>query len=208
MSNKRRSLTRPLGQRRYNAIIAIATEGSKTEPQYFAKCNKIIHEMRPGAIFIKLVPGKATDTSPKDVCNKMKKYLRENPLQPGDMAVVIVDKDAWSDDQFEYLDNWEKENPNHFVCVVKPSFDRFLLIHTEKCNEDITQIELEKRLNKIHPNFSKTKSINLQKITFESIKHAIEIGKCQNIDKLEQKIAKLSIGSLMEIIIKKIEYIN
>lgn len=202
MSFNKNKFDRPFGQKRYNAILALATEGSKTEPQYFAKYNEILHEKFPGAIHIKLVPGKATDTSPMEVCKKMRKYLQEHPLQPGDMAVIIVDQDSRPDNQFECLYNWEKENPNHFVCIIKPSFDRFLLNHTEKCSENICQREVKRRLNKIHPNFSKNKSINPQKITWESIKHAIETEKCHNFN-LEKEIAKLSIGNLIEMIFKK-----
>lgn len=207
MLNKRRSFDRPLGQKRYNAVIAVATEGSKTEPQYFAHYNKIIHEKYPGAIHIKLIPGKITNASPIEVCKRMQKYLKENPLQPGDMAIVIVDRDSWPYYQFEYLYNWEKENSHHFVCIVIPSFDRFLLNHTEKCNEDICQKEIERRLNKTHKNFSKTKNINLQKITLESIKHAIDIEKSHNFN-LKKKVTKLSLGDVIEVILKKAEVLE
>ena len=36
----RRSFTRPLGTRRYKRLFLIATEGNKTEPQYFALLNE------------------------------------------------------------------------------------------------------------------------------------------------------------------------
>ena len=38
-AKKRRSLRRPLGQRRYRKLFVIAAEGEKTEPQYFSLFN-------------------------------------------------------------------------------------------------------------------------------------------------------------------------
>ena len=35
MARNRRKLDRPLGERRFRKMFVIATEGSKTEPQYF-----------------------------------------------------------------------------------------------------------------------------------------------------------------------------
>lgn len=40
---KRRSFSRPLGERRYRKLFLVAVEGSKTEPQYFAM---LTHEMQ------------------------------------------------------------------------------------------------------------------------------------------------------------------
>ena len=36
MPPKRRNFRRPLGERRYRKLFIVATEGVKTEPQYFA----------------------------------------------------------------------------------------------------------------------------------------------------------------------------
>lgn len=36
MANQRRPLRRPLGERRYRRVFFVATEGTKTEPEYLA----------------------------------------------------------------------------------------------------------------------------------------------------------------------------
>jgi hypothetical protein len=58
---KKRTFSRPLGERRYRKLFIITVEGAKTEPQYFAlfngkqsvirvNCIKGKHDSSPGEI--------------------------------------------------------------------------------------------------------------------------------------------------------------
>jgi hypothetical protein len=39
MARKPRQLRRPLGEKRYKKLFLLATEGTRTEPEYFERCN-------------------------------------------------------------------------------------------------------------------------------------------------------------------------
>ncbi|MBA7568806.1 hypothetical protein ES708_10541 [subsurface metagenome] len=68
-------LKRPLGKQRYKKLFVIATEGSKTEPQYFnlfISQNAVIH--------IECLKCK-NDSSPNKVLSRIKKYLKEYRLK-------------------------------------------------------------------------------------------------------------------------------
>ena len=71
----RRSFRRKLGERRYRKKIVIATEGKKTEPQYFA-----MFKSREPMVKVKCLEGK-TGSSPTQVLQRMNVYLREESLK-------------------------------------------------------------------------------------------------------------------------------
>lgn len=60
MAAKRRSFTRPAGQRRYRNVFWVATEGTKTEPQYFRMLDS-----RTATVHVKLV--KPSASAPRSV---------------------------------------------------------------------------------------------------------------------------------------------
>ena len=104
----RRKFTRPLGNRRYRKLFVIATEGNKTEPQYFALFND-----QKSVIWVHCLKSNH-GSSPKQVLKRMENYLRENGLKlnSSDEAWLVVDKDRWTDEQLAELHAWalSKEN--------------------------------------------------------------------------------------------------
>ena len=87
---RQRKYTRPIGQRRYRRMFVLSTEGTNTEPQYFAMFNDdntVVH--------VRIIKNRGS--APNSVLQQMKRYLREGNLQANDAAWLIVDKDRWTD---------------------------------------------------------------------------------------------------------------
>lgn len=114
--NIRRRFERPIGNRRYKKLFIIAVEGRKTEPQYFALINTLNS-------IVKIHCLKGNNSSPLQVLQRMKKYLREESLQKFDEAWLVIDKDAWPDKHLKQLFEWKNLGPNHGVAVSNPNFE-------------------------------------------------------------------------------------
>ena len=80
MAEKRRRFHRQLGQRRYRKLFIIATEGAKTEPQYFALLNN-------QQFIVQIECLKTTNgPSPVQVLKRMKNRLELAKLRKSDEA--------------------------------------------------------------------------------------------------------------------------
>ena len=87
MAKGRRSFIRPLGERRYRKLFVIASEGSKTEIQYFGLFNS-----ETSVIHVKCIHGKHR-SAPKQVLKRMQSYIEKEGLHSSDEAWLVVDKD-------------------------------------------------------------------------------------------------------------------
>jgi uncharacterized protein YpiB (UPF0302 family) len=170
MPHKRRQFHRKLGQRRYRKLIIIATEGVKTEPQYFALLNNQqsivqIECLRPGS-----------RTSPRQVLERMENHLKQAALRESDEAWLVIDKDHWTDDQLTHLHSWSQNKNNYGFALSNPKFEYWIVLHFEEGSEISNSRECTDRLRRYLPNYDK--SIDQKKITqamiFEAISRARE----------------------------------
>src|SRR6202161_1989973 len=99
---KRRPLKRALGERRDKKLFVIATEGAKTEPQYFSIFND--HSSIVRVICLK---GK-NRSSPLQVLKRMKTCIEEASLHLLDEAWIVIDKDNWAEEHLAILFEWSK----------------------------------------------------------------------------------------------------
>lgn len=163
---KRRSFKRPLGERRYKKLFIIATEGAKTEPQYFSIFND-----QNSIVKVLCIKGK-NRSAPLEVLKRMKISLKEELLHPSDEAWLVIDKDNWIEDHLTILFEWSKENDKYGLAVSNPKFEYWLLLHFEDGYGVSNGKECSARLKKHLPEYDK--SMDPRKITKEMVEKAIE----------------------------------
>ncbi len=90
-SRKKRPLDRAIPHLRDTRLIIIATEGEKTEYQYFT--SGIFNHHR---VQIHVLRTDAGESAPRHVLNRLKEYVRETVLQYDDQLWLMVDMDRWT----------------------------------------------------------------------------------------------------------------
>lgn len=167
MPPRRRNFRRPLGERRYRKMFVIATEGAKTEPEYFEILKQIVGDV---IVNIRCLPGD-TKSAPIKVLNRMKKFLLDTALRDEDEAWLVVDKDNWTAKQLAELYDWSQGRNNYGLAVSNPRFELWLLFHFEEAKGISSAMKCSERLKRYWPKY--TKSIIKQTITREMIDQAI-----------------------------------
>jgi len=145
----RRRFTRPLGMRRYKRLFLIATEGNKTEPQYFALLNDEVVLVQ-----VEVIKGQH-DSAPKHVLKRMEEQLRKQRLLAGDEAWLVIDKDQWTPEQIGALDDWTQMHANRALAVSNPKFEFWLLLHFEDGSGVSTPQDCKQRLKRYLPDDDK-----------------------------------------------------
>lgn len=166
---KRRTFSRPLGERRYRKLFVIAVEGAKTEPQYFALFNG-----KQSVIRVNCIKGNH-DSSPPQVLKRMTDYLHKESLQSSDEAWLVVDKDQWTDSQLQQLHAWALQRENYGFALSNPKFEYWLLLHFEDGNAIASSRECSERLEKYLPGYNK--GIDTRRISPDSVTAAIQRAK-------------------------------
>ena len=164
MLSRRRRFRRPPGTRRYRKLFVIATEGVKTEPQYFAIFND-----QDSVVHVKCLRSK--HHNPTEVLKRMENHLRQENLLTSDEAWLVVDKDQWKDEQLMQLHKWSQGADNYGFALSNPRFEYWLLLHFEDGTQIGSSRECATRLKKHLPDYNK--NIDIRKITPEMIQDAI-----------------------------------
>lgn len=194
---KRRTFTRPIGQRRYRKLFVIAVEGAKTEPQYFALFND-----NHSVIRVNCIKGKS-DSSPPQILKRMLDYLKQAELKPSDEAWLVVDKDQWTDVQLQQLHTWSLKGENYGFALSNPKFEFWLLLHFEDGKGVANSRECTERLQKYLPDYDK--SINVRKISQDMIDAAIQRAKQRDTPHCEdwpRTVGMTTVYRLVENILK------
>ena len=169
----RRRFVRPPGKRRYRKMFVLATEGSKTESQYFE-----IFKGRNLVVHVEFLKKKG-DSAPLQVLERMRNYLKRKGLKNSDEAWLVVDKDQWTDNQLLQLHEWAQEADNYGLALSNPKFEFWLLLHFENgdgvSNSKICSRKLERHMPGCE------KGINPRKISNCMIGKAVE--RAKNRDK-------------------------
>ncbi len=172
MVKNRRSLTRPQGQRRYKRMYILAVEGAVTEIQYFNILNNeniVVH--------IHCLRGNHK-SAPKNVLERMEKYLNINELNDNDQAWLVVDKDQWTDGQLNELFQWSQQKDNYGFALSNPKFEYWLLLHFEDGNGVSNSRQCTDKLKLHLPDYQK--HINPREFTIDKIKRAIQRAKIKD----------------------------
>lgn len=172
MATKRRSFSRLSQERRFRKLFVIATEGEKTEPQYFGMFNNLC-----SVISIKCLTSSG-DNSPDKVLKRMRKYIRDFELMSTDEAWIVVDKDQWNDDQLSELYNWTLSSDNYGLALSNPKFEYWLLLHFEDGKRIKSPLDCDNRLKKYIKHYNK--KLNFHIFNIEQINQAIERAKSKD----------------------------
>jgi hypothetical protein len=168
---KRRSFSRPLGERRYRKLFLVAVEGSKTEPQYFAMLNA-----GNAVVRVECIPGEEA-TSPPQVLERLKARIKRTALRKTDEAWLVVDKDDWTEEQLVPLFAWSEESPQNGFALSNPKFEYWLLLHFEDATITSSRQCVEK-LERHLVNYAK--GIEVRKFTDNRIVAAIARAKTRD----------------------------
>ena len=169
---KKRNFRRPLGERRYRKLFILATEGAKTEPQYFAILNN-----QNSVIHVDCLKSKHR-SSPPQVLNHMRDRLNQKILKNSDEAWLVVDKDQWTDEQLVQLHTWSQDADNYCFALSNPKFEYWLLLHFEDGTNIGSPSECSARLKKHLPDYDK--GLDGRKITPDMIEEAIRRAKVRD----------------------------
>ena len=170
--SKKRNFRRPLGERRYRKLFIVATEGDKTEPQYFAILNN-----QNSVIHVDCLKSKHR-SSPPQVLNHMRDRLNQKILKNSDEAWLVVDKDQWTDEQLAQLHTWSQDADNYGFALSNPKFEYWLLLHFEGGAKISSPNECSARLKNHLPAYDK--SLDVRKITPDMIEDAIHRAKARD----------------------------
>ena len=172
MPPNRRKYRRPLGERRYRKLFIVATEGVKTEPQYFAMLNEHHSVIRMDCI-------KSNHrSSPLQVLKRMKDRLKQETLKNSDEAWLVVDKDQWTDEQLAQLHRWSQDADNYGFALSNPKFEYWLLLHFEDGTKIGSSRECSARLNNHIPGYDK--GLEVRKFTPDMVEAAIRRAKVRD----------------------------
>ncbi|MDR0415857.1 MAG: RloB family protein [Propionibacteriaceae bacterium] len=128
-------------------MFFVATEGRKTEPQYFAMLNS-----QSATVWVHCLTPKAS--APASVRRTMDRHLAEQGIRPGDEAWLVVDKDRWPEAEIDSLCQWASAQ-HRGLAVSNPKFEYWLLLHFEDGAGAATPAEITRRLRLHLPEYDK-----------------------------------------------------
>lgn len=149
MSSSNR-FSRNVGTRNCKPVFVIATEGSVTEPSYFEK-------FKGRDVAIKTVDS-GQDSSPAGVLKSLRKYLKANPLDKGEEAWVVIDRDIWPSEQIEKVYKTllgMRPKGQLYLALSNPKFEFWILLHFEDGYGVSSGTACDQRLKKYLPRYDK-----------------------------------------------------
>ena len=121
---------RKIEKRNLKTKIVISTEGRNTEPSYF----KMLGKFRPD-ITVEII-NRDSKSAPVHVLGDMKEWLIRNGINSntelsefGIEAWLVTDKNSWTDNQLQALQDWSDESKYKFFVLSNPNFEFWLLLH-------------------------------------------------------------------------------
>jgi hypothetical protein len=148
MPRRNARFRRLLDRRRYRRLFVLATEGTRTEPEYFRLFSGLADT------HIQFVPhGQAS--SPDHLLRAMRRYHKSAPLKARDQAWIVVDTDAWTEEQLRDVHAWSLESERHGLAVSNPMFEYWLLLHFEDGDQVTGARECRDRLARHLPQGAK-----------------------------------------------------
>lgn len=151
MPPKRFERSRPLRERR--KVFVIATEGKETEPIYFHYFNS--DEFRKN-IHVKVLGTRTGGSSPRAVAKRLREYVKEYDVEPGDELWVVVDVDSWGAQTLDQLCQ-ECGDQGYRVAVSNPCFELWLLLHQDKPRTPASARDCQRELERHLGSFTKSK---------------------------------------------------
>jgi RloB-like protein len=149
MATPRRDFQRRIGERRYRKLFVLATEGNKTEPEYFD-----LLQNNHSVIKVHCLKTKE-GLAPLALLKKMEHYLKKESLKSSDEAWLVADRDQWDENQLNQLYAWSTTQKNFGFALSNPKFEYWLLLHFEEASGISTSRECSERLKRYLPEYDK-----------------------------------------------------
>ncbi len=146
-------------------MFLIATEGARTEPQYFALFKEF--DRISSVVHVNCIRKSSGASSPQYVLRAMKKHLSEIGLRNTGEAWLVVDRDKWEEEDIAVLFAWSQENENYGIALSNPKFEYWLLLHFENATTGLSSKQCSNRLRSHLPKYDgrlRSSQINLASI--------------------------------------------
>ena len=102
-------------------LFVIATEGEKTEKQYFSL-------FRNRRCQVKIITNTEGRSAPKYIFEQLKKFKKEYQLKGDDELWLMIDVDRWPKRELAAASSQSAQN-NFFLAVSNPCFEIWLYLH-------------------------------------------------------------------------------
>lgn len=136
---KPRPLNRKISHLRDTKLIVIATEGHKTEKQYF----KIFENIR---VQVVVIPSNDNRSAPEYILDRLNNYSEAYQIGKNDEFWLMVDTDRWGDKKLSEMSQ-EAFKKNYFLAISNPCFEVWLYLHLGSISTNFTECkELKKML--------------------------------------------------------------
>ncbi len=137
MGFKVRGYTREVSQEKLRdySLFAIATEGTKREPEYFLPFDGIerikVDIIEPEKSGDGEDQQKQVGSSPSQVLKRVQEYIDKYQLsaEDGDSLWCVIDKDRWPQVQIEELHDFCAKKENRHLVISNPCIEIWLLYH-------------------------------------------------------------------------------
>ena len=155
-SRKKRPLDRRIEHERDTSLVIIATEGEKTEKQYFES-----NLFRSTRVQVQVRETKDGKLAPKHVIDRLEEYASKYQLDEGDQLWLVFDCDQWPKKQLDevYRQAQQKLSGKAIqLAVSNPSFELWLYLHhADWTGSSATPKEIESALREILGGYNKTR---------------------------------------------------
>jgi RloB-like protein len=156
--------------RRDARLFVIATEGEKTEKQYFEMFGN-------SKIKVEILETVDRDSAPQFVLERLDSFKDRFDLSDEDMLWLVIDVDQWYKHKHLIYVCREAKQKNYNLAVSNPCFEVWLNFHFEDLNPaDIACSDFGKRLREILGSYNKS-NLDLSLYSQSNIEDAINRAK-------------------------------
>jgi len=124
MGRQRKSFIRP-SDKRDARLIVIATEGRKSEKQYF---EGIKENYRNHGVYIKVIDKSTNARSPKKILGMLNEFEDEYIIEDKDELWMVIDIDDWEQRNLSFCNSKCKQK-GYNLASSNPCFELWLLLH-------------------------------------------------------------------------------
>jgi hypothetical protein len=108
-------------------LIVIATEGQKTETQYFEDFKEYYQTKR---LHVEVLRRSSSASSPRHVLSELAKFKSEYKLTGDDGLWMVIDRDQWTEAHLSEVASDCRKKAFH-LAISNPCFEVWLLLHVK-----------------------------------------------------------------------------
>jgi hypothetical protein len=141
-SRKKRPLNRNIPHLRDTKLIVVATEGKKTEKQYF----DIFRNLK---VQVQIIPSDNNRSAPEYVLERLDKYKEDYQIADDDELWLMTDVDRWRDRKLAEITRLCNQK-GYNLAISNPCFEIWLFLHFSDIGEEIKNCSAVKILLRTH----------------------------------------------------------